>query len=217
MDNTEKVMCQPVMCLLHSASVLSGLFDWFQSAADSVEWKERLIKGQRQTIFPIWERAPWGLEVLAVVVSSLVPLCTLHQNSCERQILGLILFLRPANGECWLQFTGTKMNTELPCRERWLAYERTVWKPDSTKRSVVLQTKFIYPSLKHWQVCADLCVCVCPFQGDEVVLQSTFTIQEEHMKLCLASEGFGTRLCRLESTFNCKVIIIIIIIIMKSA
>ncbi|XP_075894426.1 ryanodine receptor 2 [Nelusetta ayraudi] len=40
--------------------------------------------------------------------------------------------------------------------------------------------------------------------GDEVVLQSTFTIQEEHVKLCLASEGFGTRLCRLESTFNCK-------------
>ncbi|XP_070696712.1 ryanodine receptor 2 [Pempheris klunzingeri] len=40
--------------------------------------------------------------------------------------------------------------------------------------------------------------------GDEVVLQSTFTSQEEHVKLCLAAEGFGNRLCRLESTSNCK-------------
>ncbi|XP_044070697.1 ryanodine receptor 2 isoform X3 [Siniperca chuatsi] len=40
--------------------------------------------------------------------------------------------------------------------------------------------------------------------GDEVVLQSTFTSQEEHGKLCLAAEGFGSRLCRLESTSNCK-------------
>ncbi|XP_062257090.1 ryanodine receptor 2 [Platichthys flesus] len=40
--------------------------------------------------------------------------------------------------------------------------------------------------------------------GDELVLQSTFTSQEEHVKLCLAAEGFGSRLCRLESTSNCK-------------
>ncbi|CAJ1067174.1 ryanodine receptor 2 [Xyrichtys novacula] len=40
--------------------------------------------------------------------------------------------------------------------------------------------------------------------GDEVVLQSTFTHQEEHVKLCLAAEGFGSRLCRLEPTSNCK-------------
>ncbi|XP_040906318.1 ryanodine receptor 2 [Toxotes jaculatrix] len=40
--------------------------------------------------------------------------------------------------------------------------------------------------------------------GDEVVLQSTYTSQEEHVKLCLAAEGFGSRLCRLESTSNCK-------------
>ncbi|XP_068183975.1 ryanodine receptor 2 isoform X2 [Antennarius striatus] len=40
--------------------------------------------------------------------------------------------------------------------------------------------------------------------GDEVVLQSIFTSQEEHVKLCLAAEGFGNRLCRLESTSNCK-------------
>uniref|UniRef100_A0A3B4UXI4 Ryanodine receptor 2-like n=1 Tax=Seriola dumerili TaxID=41447 RepID=A0A3B4UXI4_SERDU len=32
----------------------------------------------------------------------------------------------------------------------------------------------------------------------------TFTSQEEHVKLCLAAEGFGSRLCRLESTSNCK-------------
>uniref|UniRef100_A0A8C3ABS1 Ryanodine receptor 2 n=1 Tax=Cyclopterus lumpus TaxID=8103 RepID=A0A8C3ABS1_CYCLU len=40
--------------------------------------------------------------------------------------------------------------------------------------------------------------------GDEVVLQSSFTSQEEHVKLCLAAEGFGSRLCRLEPTSNCK-------------
>uniref|UniRef100_A0A3P9P1U2 Ryanodine receptor 2 n=1 Tax=Poecilia reticulata TaxID=8081 RepID=A0A3P9P1U2_POERE len=40
--------------------------------------------------------------------------------------------------------------------------------------------------------------------GDEVVLQSTFTSHNEHLKLCLAAEGFGSRLCRLELTSNCK-------------
>uniref|UniRef100_A0A087YKM4 Ryanodine receptor 2 n=1 Tax=Poecilia formosa TaxID=48698 RepID=A0A087YKM4_POEFO len=40
--------------------------------------------------------------------------------------------------------------------------------------------------------------------GDEVVLQSTFTSHNEHLKLCLAAEGFGSRLCRLEPTSNCK-------------
>ncbi|XP_065815894.1 ryanodine receptor 2 [Labrus bergylta] len=40
--------------------------------------------------------------------------------------------------------------------------------------------------------------------GDDVVLQSTFTSQDEHVKLCLAAEGFGSRLCRLEPTSNCK-------------
>lgn len=58
----------------------------------------------------------------------------------------------------------------------------------------------------HIRVCrCDCCIGVCLSQGDEVVLQSTFTIQEEHVKLCLAAEGFGTRLCRLEHTSNCKV------------
>ncbi|KAJ3610589.1 hypothetical protein NHX12_022681 [Muraenolepis orangiensis] len=40
--------------------------------------------------------------------------------------------------------------------------------------------------------------------GDEVVLQSTFTSEQEQLKLCLAAEGFGCRLCRLEPTSNCK-------------
>nr|XP_040034926.1 ryanodine receptor 2 [Gasterosteus aculeatus aculeatus] len=40
--------------------------------------------------------------------------------------------------------------------------------------------------------------------GDEVVLQSTFTSLEEHVKICLGAEGFGSRLCRLEPTSNCK-------------
>ncbi|XP_014010249.2 ryanodine receptor 2 [Salmo salar] len=40
--------------------------------------------------------------------------------------------------------------------------------------------------------------------NDEVVLQCIFTSQQEHLKLCLAAEGFGCRLCCLESTSNCK-------------
>ncbi|XP_077469715.1 ryanodine receptor 2 [Stigmatopora argus] len=40
--------------------------------------------------------------------------------------------------------------------------------------------------------------------GDEVVLQSVFTSREEHVKVCLAAEGFGSRLCKLEPTSNCK-------------
>ncbi|XP_015230090.1 PREDICTED: ryanodine receptor 2-like [Cyprinodon variegatus] len=40
--------------------------------------------------------------------------------------------------------------------------------------------------------------------GDEVVLQSTFTSHDGNLKLCLAAEGFGSRLCRLEPTSNCK-------------
>ncbi|KAM3863107.1 ryanodine receptor 2-like [Diretmus argenteus] len=44
----------------------------------------------------------------------------------------------------------------------------------------------------------------CLRTGDEVVLQSTVTSQEQHVKLCLAAEGFGSRLCCLEPTSNCK-------------
>nr|XP_032804165.1 ryanodine receptor 2-like isoform X12 [Petromyzon marinus] len=39
---------------------------------------------------------------------------------------------------------------------------------------------------------------------DEVVLQSTATIQKEQLKFCLAAEGFGNRLCFLESISNAK-------------
>ncbi|KAI4550303.1 hypothetical protein MJT46_019029 [Ovis ammon polii x Ovis aries] len=41
-------------------------------------------------------------------------------------------------------------------------------------------------------------------QDDEVVLQCTATIHKEQQKLCLAAEGFGNRLCFLESTSNSK-------------
>nr|XP_023686624.1 ryanodine receptor 2-like [Paramormyrops kingsleyae] len=40
---------------------------------------------------------------------------------------------------------------------------------------------------------------------DEVVLQCSTTIHKEQQKLCLAAEGFGNRLCFLESTSNSKV------------
>ncbi|XP_028285731.1 ryanodine receptor 2 [Parambassis ranga] len=39
---------------------------------------------------------------------------------------------------------------------------------------------------------------------DEVVLQCSATIQREQQKLCLAAEGFGNRLCFLESISNSK-------------
>ncbi|MXQ92052.1 hypothetical protein E5288_WYG009894 [Bos mutus] len=42
-------------------------------------------------------------------------------------------------------------------------------------------------------------------EDDEVVLQCTATIHKEQQKLCLAAEGFGNRLCFLESTSNSKV------------
>ncbi|CAB1312737.1 unnamed protein product, partial [Coregonus sp. 'balchen'] len=40
--------------------------------------------------------------------------------------------------------------------------------------------------------------------NDEVVLQCIFMSQLEHLKLCLAAEGFGCRFCCLESTSSCK-------------
>uniref|UniRef100_A0A3B3U7X2 Inositol 1,4,5-trisphosphate/ryanodine receptor domain-containing protein n=1 Tax=Poecilia latipinna TaxID=48699 RepID=A0A3B3U7X2_9TELE len=39
---------------------------------------------------------------------------------------------------------------------------------------------------------------------DLVVLQCSATIQKEQQKLCLAAEGFGNRLCFLESISNSK-------------
>uniref|UniRef100_A0A8C3GAC5 Ryanodine receptor 2 n=1 Tax=Cyclopterus lumpus TaxID=8103 RepID=A0A8C3GAC5_CYCLU len=42
------------------------------------------------------------------------------------------------------------------------------------------------------------------FSDDEVVLQCSATIHKEQQKLCLAAEGFGNRLCFLESISNSK-------------
>ena len=44
-----------------------------------------------------------------------------------------------------------------------------------------------------------------PPQDDEVVLQCTTTLLKEQLKLCLAAEGFGNRLCFLEPTSNAQV------------
>uniref|UniRef100_A0A8C7UQ63 Ryanodine receptor 2 n=1 Tax=Oncorhynchus mykiss TaxID=8022 RepID=A0A8C7UQ63_ONCMY len=41
-------------------------------------------------------------------------------------------------------------------------------------------------------------------EDDEVVLQCSATVHKEQQKLCLAAEGFGNRLCFLESTSNSK-------------
>ncbi|CAF94369.1 unnamed protein product [Tetraodon nigroviridis] len=50
-------------------------------------------------------------------------------------------------------------------------------------------------------------VCVCSLdsmEDDEVVLQCSATIQNDQQKICLAAEGFGNRLCFLESISNSK-------------
>uniref|UniRef100_A0A671NSP4 Ryanodine receptor 1-like n=1 Tax=Sinocyclocheilus anshuiensis TaxID=1608454 RepID=A0A671NSP4_9TELE len=44
----------------------------------------------------------------------------------------------------------------------------------------------------------------CKCLDDQVVLQSTATILKEQIKLCLSCEGFGNRLCFLETTSNAQ-------------
>uniref|UniRef100_A0A8C3CXD0 Ryanodine receptor 2 n=1 Tax=Cairina moschata TaxID=8855 RepID=A0A8C3CXD0_CAIMO len=52
---------------------------------------------------------------------------------------------------------------------------------------------------------AEIQFCLCSWiTDDEVVLQCTATVHKEQQKLCLAAEGFGNRLCFLESTSNSK-------------
>uniref|UniRef100_A0A8C9MYF6 Ryanodine receptor 2 n=1 Tax=Serinus canaria TaxID=9135 RepID=A0A8C9MYF6_SERCA len=51
---------------------------------------------------------------------------------------------------------------------------------------------------------AGQCECQFCLPDDEVVLQCTATVHKEQQKLCLAAEGFGNRLCFLESTSNSK-------------
>lgn len=46
-----------------------------------------------------------------------------------------------------------------------------------------------------------------------MVLQCTATVHKEQQKLCLAAEGFGNRLCFLESTSNSKVLLSVLIVI----
>lgn len=48
-----------------------------------------------------------------------------------------------------------------------------------------------------------------------MVLQCTATVHKEQQKLCLAAEGFGNRLCFLESTSNSKVPLSVLIVISK--
>lgn len=45
-----------------------------------------------------------------------------------------------------------------------------------------------------------------PLQDDQVVLQCTASILKEQIKLCLSCEGFGNRLCFLETTSNAQVV-----------
>ncbi|KAK9394332.1 ryanodine receptor 1 [Crotalus adamanteus] len=42
------------------------------------------------------------------------------------------------------------------------------------------------------------------YRDDEVVLQCSAVVFNEQMKLCLAAEGFGNRLCFLEPTSNAQ-------------
>lgn len=52
-----------------------------------------------------------------------------------------------------------------------------------------------------------LCTLVSlSLQDDQVVLQCTASILKEQIKLCLSCEGFGNRLCFLETTSNAQVV-----------
>uniref|UniRef100_A0A8C5PNN5 Ryanodine receptor 1 n=1 Tax=Leptobrachium leishanense TaxID=445787 RepID=A0A8C5PNN5_9ANUR len=46
--------------------------------------------------------------------------------------------------------------------------------------------------------------CDVVLQEDEVVLQCSATFKKEHLKLCMGAEGFGNRLCYLETTSNAQ-------------
>lgn len=50
-----------------------------------------------------------------------------------------------------------------------------------------------------------VCLTVFWVQDDQVVLQCTASILKEQIKLCLSCEGFGNRLCFLETTSNAQV------------
>lgn len=51
-----------------------------------------------------------------------------------------------------------------------------------------------------------MCLFVYWLQDDQVVLQCTASVlKEQQIKLCLSCEGFGNRLCFLETTSNAQV------------
>lgn len=78
----------------------------------------------------------------------------------------------------------------------WL--QNNVWLCDSKhKNDAVIGG---YGVAQPVSCCFSSCV-----QDDEVVLQCSATIHREQQKLCLAAEGFGNRLCFLESISNSKV------------
>lgn len=53
--------------------------------------------------------------------------------------------------------------------------------------------------------CVPKCLIVFWVQDDQVVLQCTASVLKEQIKLCLSCEGFGNRLCFLETTSNAQV------------
>lgn len=68
------------------------------------------------------------------------------------------------------------------------------------------------PNLKLWDI-SQFSSLLSPalhvsyrLQDDQVVLQCTASILKEQIKLCLSCEGFGNRLCFLETTSNAQVV-----------
>ncbi|KAG9346042.1 hypothetical protein JZ751_007858 [Albula glossodonta] len=93
------------------------------------------------------------------------------------------VLMAPDNPEPWSRSTGMRPDiVSFPGRDD-KCYQH---------QSVPLSTPYISPT------------GVIEPRDDEVVLQCSATIHKEQQKLCLAAEGFGNRLCFLESTSNSK-------------
>lgn len=78
------------------------------------------------------------------------------------------------------------------------------WRNNPSVCSSFVPSQFLFFFL-HFSCQKLLLLPLFPRQGDHVVLQCTASILKEQIKVCLSCEGFGNRLCFLETTSNAQV------------
>lgn len=78
------------------------------------------------------------------------------------------------------------------------------WSNNPSGCTAFIPSQFLFWFL-HFSCQMVLLWPLCPPQGDHVVLQCTASILKEQIKVCLSCEGFGNRLCFLETTSNAQV------------